>query len=702
MPQESFGGWRTENAQQPSSSVRAGKPDAATINAQPKNKSLFERLVEWLPKSIGRIFAQWTNNATIEIKRVLSSAEINKASTVEGLVEVLGPYFDGCIRDSINPELSEEARKALHDKLHGTMGEAGASGTQGLMNQDASAQIKSLLALAQAAKTKGESLAALSLAYTAQAENPGNVVLEKTLTKDLLQGLEKAIGDKACDLTGEPKSIFENLNCHLLEHASENPLLGVNGKPDISRKEVWHMALLQQLSKKPEGEATPLSSKLSALAANFVQNAIGNKKLNAALTLALKRAEFQEGGEAAGLMQVFQDMRTLTFKTQGIQGGESISEATQALQDLNTKTQAAINWKEGDAALPEANKLTLRELHTLQSLHSLPDIINKYQLQDLHVGAETQEAANYFKTLSEVTANYKVLDEALLKEFNTSGLLENGTILARDLTKQVMGGLDDQLDRLFDWFVMGKGHPEVVVKGQGGTIMKSGNTDKVHLEPLNTAFLLSNHIFTVNTDKLINAETQETLIKLYESDWETQVAALYREAEAEIHQNEARFSGIINHIGIQIKAGIAHFLFGWLPGNKQTADSQRALGATIAQGEAYGEKNPTEMICSAFVARTKVAALYILEQKLQAKLAESMEAEPADADFAQQATRKMQFVNFPFNEAKDFDNVIPPALYDHLQHAGVITLVDPKDPEKGYPSRVQHCINFQGSRLQGI
>jgi hypothetical protein len=346
----------------------------------------------------------------------------------------------------------------------------------------------------------------------------------------------------------------------------------------------------------------------------MIEKNIGNMDLNGRMGLFEK--------EKHPLVEKYQftisDMKYLMFKTKLIKLNEVLLD----------KSEKAVNALHKGEALDLEKQLTLFELGRLDDLAKLKPILDNLDSVGL------VKSSSQLKKLQAQATQSANLIEKIEQKIAAEKMLESGD-LVMNLSKKSLALKNKSADRevaLTHTFISKYGHAAQVYIDPATNeptfshIWGEHQTDRVKLVDIAIS-----DTFRIDVTKLISIEMQAKLEKYYQAnglDWKEELRKQFKEnAQRLLVESKERFEGVKNDKSSRFESGWADLGFYGGHHDNDAVDRRDVHGTMYGKG-GYQIKN--KMICSEFVAKSVVAAIYetnelLREQMLKEGIIESPE-----------------------------------------------------------------------------
>ncbi|KTD64943.1 hypothetical protein [Legionella shakespearei] len=380
----------------------------------------------------------------------------------------------------------------------------------------------------------------------------------------------------------------------------------------------------------------------------MIEKNIGNMDLNKRVGLFEK--------EKHPLIEKYQltipDMKYLMFKTK-------LFKLNDALLD---KSEKALEVMEKGEALDLESQLTLFELGRLDDLAKLKPILDNLDSLGLI------ESSSKLKKLHEQATHAAEIIGKIEEKIADEPMLESGDLVMNH-SKKSLALKNKSADRevaLTHTFISKYGHAAQVYidpetnKPTFSHIWGEHQTDRVKVVDIAIS-----DTFRVDVTRLISPEMQEKLENHYKAkglDWKEEVRKQFKEnAQRLLVESKERFEGVKNDKAARFQAGWANFgLYGGHH-DKDAVDRREVHDAMYGKGE-YQIKD--KMICSEFVAKSVVAAIYETNESLHEQMVKEGVIESSD-----------NIIRIPL-ERERLERVPPQRLIDLLKKEGCLEQVN--------------------------
>jgi hypothetical protein len=337
--------------------------------------------------------------------------------------------------------------------------------------------------------------------------------------------------------------------------------------------------------------------------AMMLEKSIGDKKFNKKIEKLLK-----ENKAAKAYSYAIDDLKYFSFKT----------EFANSFEDLIIKCRHALKAVKEGRELNSKDQISLFEFGRLEDIAKLRAKLEEYN--ELGIISQSKK----LQALYQNTIKADELINDIQDIFNKEAIYKNGDILMTEsklslITKNKSADFESFLTQNF---ISKYSHAMQVYidpetkKAKLSHIYGGYQSDDVLYSSVITA-----NAFRVDVFKLISPALQSKLKVLYAKegkDFKVEINKLFHENIQKLHANsQARFQELQNDKPQRFRAGLADF---GLSGGHHRSDATDRHKVRDAMYERNGYKIKNKMICSEFVARSTLAALFETNELLIAEL----------------------------------------------------------------------------------
>ncbi len=357
----------------------------------------------------------------------------------------------------------------------------------------------------------------------------------------------------------------------------------------------------------------PPSSAQKTVLTSFLENAIGNTQLNEDVNT-VNSASLRDTGLTSSDLA---DLRTFTHKTRHLDKFNAIAGK---MTEVNTHLQAGTD-------LDPSKRLSLAEYAMVADMSKVYPMLEKMNTAGMLEGSDK---------LQKMYADSKVAHQLITKlntEYKREMQIEPGTIVFDNAQKKsaVKGMAMEFFDKVVDKLITKHGHASVLYVGKDQR--NPAAVDEVRISHVNPRhetrafdmgeflyadiYKLYADIYKIDLEKLISPENQALIKEKYGDNWKTALANEFRAVERELHDAHVKnLDGIhAAEQSQQTKAGLMTFTA--KIGYKQTSKNDFSDLHQKMFSEHFKDNN-CDMLCSSFVARTTIASLVELNQRVAA------------------------------------------------------------------------------------
>lgn len=333
-------------------------------------------------------------------------------------------------------------------------------------------------------------------------------------------------------------------------------------------------------------------------------------------------------------------------------------EQAQFIDGFIDKLQHAIDMALLNEEISDEKKLSVADLGWIAKIIDLNKCISILE-KEKNIPFEAEK---HYK-LKLQCAQIQVLNK-MIDTFYDLGIYQSGDILVTimDITQMFQSQLEYTTPD-----VCSKGHAFNVGKGLlnkyghasqlaeiKGDLKQSHMWGKHQIDPFVPENVLHSEIFRVNISKLVEVNQEEALKEILGEDWQQNLQALFAEKVAEVSQKTALEKARIISGTNAIPALFPH----WYGRQKEDSHQGLLFHENGAEG-LYKDK----MICSDFVAREIVEAIFLVNQSLQMRSNGKDLSNP---------------IKSPFPSYCNFSRITPDELIKLLKESGCIDKVEQK------------------------
>ena len=302
-------------------------------------------------------------------------------------------------------------------------------------------------------------------------------------------------------------------------------------------------------------------------------------------------------------------------------------------------------------------QISLYEFGRLNDLAKLKEKMDKYN--ELGLIKSSSKLSKLYKQVNRAQALCSEIQKQQLREKS----FKSGDILMTHSKKSLMikNKRADNETFLTHTFISKYGHSaQIYMDSETNKPKLSHIYGGYQSDEMTASDMIISDIFRIDPVKLIPEDIQKKLEQFYKNqgmDYKEEVRTLFENSSRNLHEkNQQRFENISNDKYARFQAGLAKF--GFYGGHKST----QANAFNEVHQEMYGtDKKFTlrdKMICSEFIGRSLVAALYETNEHLKKKLGE-----------------EILFIRIPLEKEK-LNRVHPQRLIDLLYKEGCLEKID--------------------------